>query len=235
MVVPARGPSSLDTTVGVGVSGDGDGDDLGVEVTGVTRLHGAVLRDHRPLVLLLPSDVAALGDVLGRHAHRDVDVIERALGAVELDVLGLLHHPRAQPGARHRLHPGRDVLVALAGADRVRRHPDRHQRRGAEAVDGAAGDVVVQAGEQRGVAPDVVALLPHAGGRAHEHVVGLGEVDVGVALDERPDRQRRQLIGAHSLQRALARASDGRADGVDDHCFGHGRNVSLLKRVAEPA
>ena len=63
----------------------------------VARGDGALLRDHRPLVLRLAGDLAALGDVLGGHAHRDVDVVERALGAVELRVeLEVV----AAPGAR---------------------------------------------------------------------------------------------------------------------------------------
>ena len=47
------------------------------------------------------------------------------------------------------------------------------------------GHVVVDPGQQRGVAADVVALLAVAEAAAHHDVVdGLGEVDVGVALHE---------------------------------------------------
>jgi hypothetical protein len=207
--------------VDVGVRGHGDRDDLGVKVTRVARLHGPGLRDHGPLVLLLTGDVAALGDVLGGQAYRDVDVVQRALRAVERGVLVLVADRGAGRGARDGLDAGRDVLVALAGLDRVGGHPDRHQRGGTEAVDRAAGHVMVEPREQRSVAPDVVALLAGPRCGAHQDVVGVREVDPGIALDQLPDRNRRQLIGSDCLQRASEGAPDGRADGVDDHCFWH--------------
>ena len=92
---------------------------------------------ERPFVLRLARDLAARGDLLGGQAHRDVDVVRRALRAVELRVLGLLGDARAEPGARDGLDAGGDVLVALAGLDRVEGHAQRLQRRGAEAVDRA--------------------------------------------------------------------------------------------------
>jgi hypothetical protein len=49
-------------------------------------------------------------------------------------------------------------------------HADRLQRRGAEAVDGDAWDVMVVAGEQQRVAPDVEPLLALVGRVAHHHV-----------------------------------------------------------------
>ncbi len=42
-----------------------------------------------------------------------------------------------------------------------------------------------------------------------------------VALDQRLQRDRREVVGADGLQRALHGASDGRAYGVDDHCLWH--------------
>ena len=73
-VVPGRGPSSWVTSV---PSSSVTGDDLAVEVARVAGGDGALLRDRGPLVLRLARDVAAVGDVLGGQAHRDVDV-ERA-------------------------------------------------------------------------------------------------------------------------------------------------------------
>ena len=113
-------------------------------------------------------------------------------------MLGLVGDARAQSGARDGLDARRDVLVALAGADRVEGHAQRLQRRGAEAVDGAGGDVVVDAGDQRRVAADVVGLLADGGRGAHHHVVGLGEVDAGVALDEGAQRSGGELVGANA-------------------------------------
>ena len=89
-VVPGRGPSSRVTVCAATTSppascglGDLDADDLAVEVAAVARRQRALLRQRRPLILGLTGDLAALGDVLGRDAHRDVDVVTRAVGAVD--------------------------------------------------------------------------------------------------------------------------------------------------------
>jgi hypothetical protein len=202
----------------LGAVGCRDRDDLGVEVAAVARRHGAVLRDHGPLVLRLAADLAALRNVLGGHAHRDVDVEQRALGAVELGV----ELPRVLGGeARDRLDAGGDVLVALAGLDRVEGHADRLQRRGAEAVDGRRRDVMVDPREQLGVAPDVHPLLAGLEAAAHHDVVRLREVDLGVAVHERLERHRGEVVRADVLEGSLDRAPDRRADGVDDHGFRH--------------
>jgi len=65
------------------------------------------------------------------------------------------------------------VLVALAGLDRVECHSDRLKRRCAEAVDRDPRDVVIETGEQRRVAGDVVALLVIREPTTHHHVDGL--------------------------------------------------------------
>ena len=72
-VVPARGPSSLVTTV---PSAGGDRDDLPLEEAGLLGGHGPVLRLDGELVLLLTADLLELGDVLRGLAHGDVHVGE---------------------------------------------------------------------------------------------------------------------------------------------------------------
>src|SRR6202022_4564407 len=104
------------------------------------------------------------------------------------------------------------------------------QRGGAEAVDGRPRHVVVDARQQQREAPDVVALLALAVAAAHHHVADRGLLELRVALDQRAQRYRRQIVGAHGLQRALGGAPDRGADGVDDYCFGHLGN--LLDRSA---
>ena len=104
--------------------GQRDRDDLLVEVPALLRVDRAVLRDDRPLVLGLARDVAALGHVLGGQAHRDVDVVLRLRRAVEHRVERDVRARRA----RHGLRAAGDVLVALAGLDRVEGHADRLQR-----------------------------------------------------------------------------------------------------------
>src|ERR1019366_4860392 len=60
--------------------------DLPVEVPGGLRLHGARLGNDGPFGLSLAADVVLLGHVLSGEAHRDVDVVHRALRAVQLVV-----------------------------------------------------------------------------------------------------------------------------------------------------
>src|SRR4051812_150075 len=197
---------------------ESDGRDLGVEVARVARGDGAVLRRSGPLVLRLPRHLAALGDVLGGEPHRDVDVVGRALRAVEL---GMRVVGRDRREARDGLHARRHALGAPARLDRVEGHPDRLEGGGAEAVDGRRGDVMVDAGQQRGVAADVVAGLAHLKAAAHHQVVGLAEVDLRVALDERAEGHRGEVVCADVFEGSLGRAADGRSDGVDDDGFGH--------------
>ena len=127
----------------------------------------------------------------------------------------------ARHSARDGLDAGGDVRVALARLDRVEGHPRGLQRGGAEAVDGRRGHVVVDAREQPGDAPDVVALLALAEAAAHHDVDDRARVELGVALDQLAQRDRGEVVRADALQRSLPRSSDGGANGVDDHCFRH--------------
>ena len=220
-MVPARGPSSRHDLRPVG---EHDGHDLAVEVAVVARRDRPLLGGRCPLVLGLAGHVAALGDVLGRDPHRDVDVVRGAVGPVQPR---MRVERRVRREARHGLDAGGDVLVALAGGDRVEGHAQRLQRGGAEPAHGDGGDVVVDAGQQLRVAADVVALLAHREAAAHEDVGGLPEVDLRVALDERAERHGGEVVGPHVLQRALRGAADRRAHRVDDDGVGHG-SISLV-------
>jgi hypothetical protein len=116
-----RGPRTR-TVVAGNVAG---GHDFAVKVPAVTRRDGAILRDHRPFILSLATHPAARGDVLGRLPHRDVDVVERALGAVEA---WMRVERRVLREARDGLDTRGDVLISLSGLDRVEGHPDRLKR-----------------------------------------------------------------------------------------------------------
>jgi len=81
--------------------------------------------------------------------------------------------------------------------------------------------VVVDAGDEARVAAEVEALLALVVRGAPHDVDGLGEVDLGVALLQRDERHRGQVVGSHVLERSLDRAADRGADGVDDDCLRH--------------
>ena len=233
-VVPARGPSSRVTVCAAmtsppasWVSGISTPTISRVEVAAFACRDRALLRQSRPLVLGLTGDLATLGHVLGRHPHRDVHVVAGAVGAVELRV----HHRKRHAGAARRAFDARgDVLVAFARLDRVERHADRLQRGRAEATDRDRGDVVVEASQQHRVAADVVALLVVGKATAHHHVVRLAEVDVRVALDQRAQRDRGEVVSTEVAQRPFDRPADGRADCVDNDCFRHGSSLARSHR-----
>ena len=84
-MVPARGPSSVLTTV---PSGSVTGDDLAREEAAVDGLLGAVLAAHAPVVLVLAADAGEQRDVLGGLAHRDVDVGDAAVLARVVPLVG---------------------------------------------------------------------------------------------------------------------------------------------------
>ena len=56
---------------------------------------------------------------------------------------------------------------------------------------------------------------------AAEDVLDQGGVDAGVALEQLVDDEGAHLVGAQLGERALEGTADRRAEGVDDHCFGH--------------
>ena len=108
--------------------------DLAREEAGVLRGDRALLRLLREPVHVLARDVPALGDVLGRQPHRDVDVRDRRVVAEERR-MKLLFRLRVPAHLRGRLDPACDECLALAGLDRVEGHADRLQARRAETVD----------------------------------------------------------------------------------------------------
>ena len=116
--------------------------------------------------------------------------------------------------AGHRLHAAGHEHVAVADHDRVGGRVDRLEAGAAQPVDGLAGDLDGEAGQQAGHARHVAVVLAGLVGAAEDHVVDAGGVDAGLGHSG-PDGQRGQVVGAHGAQRAAV-AADGRAHGGDD-------------------
>src|ERR1039458_7739300 len=91
---------------------------------------------------------------------------------------------------------------------------------------------MVDAGQQRRHATDVVAGLALPIAAAHHHVIDGAEVDLRVALHQRLQRNRGQVVGAHGPQRSLDGTSDWRTYGVCNHCFEQLSLFSLLNARA---
>ena len=127
--------------------------------------------------------------------------------------------------ARDGLDAGGDEGVALAGLDRVERHPRGLHRGGAVAGDRGAGDLVVP--EQRGHdAAHVVAGLAAGEAAAEDQVVDRRRVQLRDLVQRGLDDQRAQVVGTEVLERSLVRAADGGAGRGNDHCLGHGCSCS---------
>ena len=99
---------------------------------------------------------------------------------------------------------------------------------------GAVDDVVYgcanQAGEDNRNVGRMALLLAGLVGAAQDHVVEFGPVDARVALDQRPDRDCREVVGADAAERAGV-AADWCPDIVADVGFGH--SFSSSSRGAE--
>src|SRR4029077_4206486 len=92
--------------------------DLAIEEAVIARLDGGVLALHRIAILLLAADLLAPRPVLGRLAHRYVDVgILRGIPGREPRVVGVGSIRIAAAVARYTLHADGQEDVALAGLD----------------------------------------------------------------------------------------------------------------------
>ena len=232
-VVLGRGPSSL---VAVPAPGQLHRDDLPLEEAVFLGGDGPVLRESGKLVHLAPVHVLALGDVLGRLAHGDVDVGQTLarlpgighgggtrhgalLGVGELGVVrSTVGHPLGEPA--HRLDACGHEYVALAGLDGVGSHADGLEGRGAVAVEGDAGDFV-EAGQDRHHPSEVETGLARGLGTTEEQVLDGVGVELGQLGEHRAHGVGGKVVGPTVDEAALEGASDRGTSGGDDHCFGH--------------
>ena len=217
-----------------------DRDDLLGEIAGGGGARGALLRAQRERILVLARHLIFLGDVLAglghridavARLHRRIDEAPAERGVVGLDRarkrLARLAGDERRP--RHRLDPAGDGEIHLAGADGARRIADGVEARGAQPVDGEAGDRLRQPGEQERHARDVAVVLAGLIGAAEEHFVEPRPVGLGVAGDERLDRRGREVVGAHLGERAAVAADRG-AYGIADEDVAH-RSLPCGRRL----
>ena len=123
--------------------------------------------------------------------------------------------------AAHVLHAGGDVGVALARHHGMGGDPDGLQRRRAVAVHRRAGHAVGQPRQEHEDPTDVERLLALRNAAAADQVLDRVGRDLGIALEQLVDHIGAEVVGADRGERALERAADGRAHGVDDHCVWH--------------
>ena len=132
--------------------------------------------------------------------------------------------------ARHRLHAAGHDDVGLAAADLLRGRRDGLQAAGAQPVDGVAGGLVGQAGEQRGHARDVAVVLARLVGGAEDHLVDRVVGHAG-ALERGAEHERGEVVGSR-VGEGAAIAPEGRADAADEEGIGHAeRSKRSVSRV----
>ncbi len=223
------GDALLDELVGVELrrallGDDVDRDDLVLELAGLLRGLGLLLRGGGELVLLAARDVVLLGDVLGRRAHvvLVVDVPE-AVGDHGVDQLPVAHaHAVARVGQHvaahaHAFLAAGDDDLGVAALDRLRREVGRLQARAAHLADDEGRHAVGQSRLDDGLARRVLA---GAGGEhlAEDHLVDALGGDAR-ALQQRLDDGGAQVRGGNLGERP-AELADCRARGSDDdHIF----------------
>ncbi|SII95927.1 Uncharacterised protein [Mycobacteroides abscessus subsp. abscessus] len=196
----------------------GQRDDLVVEAACLLRGGGALLRFEGVGVLVLAADPVAFGDDLSGREHRVVDpgnvLLEpRVLRPVGVHVLVLDEGDGFDATADSDLLPVDDDLLRGGG--------DRHEARGALAVDGHAGDRDGQSRPQTRLTADVRRLAALLEGRADDDVINLGAFDTG-AFDGVGDRVSGELLGLSVVERTAVGPPDRGSGGGDDDGIDHG-------------
>ena len=203
---------------------DLDRDDLVGEIARRQRLGGALLRAQREAVLISARDLVFLGHVLSGLGH-GVDAVLRLeqrideppaqrrvvdLGAPLESLLCLSHD---QGRARHRFDAPGDGKFRLAAADGARRIADGVEPGRTQPIERHARNGLGQTRQQQRHARHVAAVLAGLIGAAKHDLVQRQPVHLGMALDQRLDRRRGKVVGAHLGERA-AISADWRAHAI---------------------
>ncbi len=236
---------------------DRDRDDLILELAGLLRGLGLVLRFDREVVLLLARDLILLGDVLRRVAHVvAVEGIPQAVLDHGVDHVEVAHlHAVAQMGAMrghaHGFLAARDDDVGIAVEDRLVAERDGAQARAAQLVDAPSGALDRNAGADRRLARGVLAL-PGAQDLAQDDFRDLAAFDAG-PLERGLDGDLSEVMGGQRGERPVEGADCcARRRDDDDVVLHHkaplfrdarsGRNIrcpvgswSRARRAAPPA
>ena len=227
-----------------GAVGKRDRCDFTFEETVVLVRDGELLRARAELVHLAARDTLDLAHVLGRLAHRDVDVGQtlrrRPRG---LATFGTLLRALARVGehrvrrrvtgagtvATDALDTRGDEAVPLTRTNGVCRHADGLQARRAVTIHRHSRHVV-ETGKNGDDSGDVETLLAGRLAAAHHQVfdvVGLHLRNLG---HQGFHHLGGQIIGSHVDERPLECAADRAAGGCDDDGFSHGSPCRGLRR-----
>ena len=165
---------------------DGDGDDLVLELAGLLRGFGLVLRGDRELVLVVTRDLELAGDILGRVAHVIAvegvpqPVLDHRIDELQVAHLGAGAQMLAVRRQRHRfLAAGHDDR-SVAAPDLLHAERDGAQAGTADLVEPPGGRFLWQAGADRCLARRVLAL-PGGQHLAEDDLVDFRALDPGAS------------------------------------------------------
>src|SRR5262249_29274816 len=165
----------------------------------------------------LSLEAPLLGDQLGGDALRH-DVVTLRETRRQRSVAGATG-VRAHRHARHVLDATGDDDVVLAGHDALCREVGGLLAGAAHPIERGPAHIEGQAGDQRGIARNVEALLAELVDAAKNDVLHLGRVHADAA-DEITQDQRREVVGANGRELPVLFA-DGGANGSDDDSVSH--------------
>ena len=145
---------------------------------------------------------------------------------------GALRFPHHKRRAGHALHPAGDHQLRLPAFNRPRRNADRVKAGTAQAVDGAPGHALRQAGQQQRHSRHVAVVFPGPVGAAKDHIVNARWIQSRVPRQQRFQRQRRQVVSAHRRQ-GTAETAKGCTHRITDKCLIHHRFLTRFPPVVE--
>jgi hypothetical protein len=137
-----------------------------------------------------------------------------------------LWHHEGRPA--HALTAAGNDQIGFASPNRARRHCNRIESRAAEAVESHSAGAVGQPRKQPGHSREVAIVLARLVGAAEDHIVQLGPVHVRIAVDQRLDRDRREIVRAYRTERSAVAADRG-ADVIADVGFGHSAPLDFAR------
>ncbi len=225
-----------------------DGDQLIGETSRLLGRGGAQLTAQGERVLIGAGNGKLIGDVFRRLRH-GMDTVQGFhlrvnkapadggifhLHVAAKGALRFTHHKR-RPG--HALHPAGDHQLRFTAFNRPRRDADRVEAGATQAVDGATGHALRQPGQQQRHARHVAVVFPGLVGAAQNHIVNARGIQPRVTLQQRFQRQRREVVGAHRRQ-STTKTAKGCTHRITDKCLIHHRFLTrfppVVQRSASP-
>ena len=212
-------------------AGNFDRDDFLGEVTGGDRLAGALLRADGKGVLIGARYLEIRRHVLAglRHGvdavlllHQRVDEAPADGGVEDFGMAreGFLRLALHEGRPRHRFDATGNGKFHFAGTDGAGGGADRLQARGAEPVQGDAGNALRQTRQEQRHARDIAVVLTGLVGAAVKDFFELVPIDLRVARHQCLDRHGGEIVGAHLGERT-AKAADRSANGIAEIYVAH--------------